>query len=149
MGLDMYLNRKHYVQTYDQTTHNIVSTVKITGPGASGVDTTKVKYLIEEVGYWRKANAIHLWFVENVQGGTDECQEVYVSNENLKELLELCQTVQDNPELGPELLPATSGFFFGSTEYDEGYLEDIKYTIKLLKPLVDDEYSDFYYQSSW
>ena len=27
----------------------------------------------EEVGYWRKANAIHGWFVRNVQNGKDDC----------------------------------------------------------------------------
>ena len=26
------------------------------------------------VAYWRKANAIHSWFVENCQDGVDECQ---------------------------------------------------------------------------
>jgi len=149
MGLDMYLNRKTYVQTYDPKTNSIVSTVKITGPGASSVNTDKVKYLIEEVGYWRKANAIHSWFVENVQGGRDECQESYVSVEQLQELLEICESIQDCPELGRGLLPTVDGLFFGDTGYDGRYAEDIEWTIGILTPLVRDEYSNFYYQSSW
>lgn len=37
--------------------------------------------IAEDVGYWRKANAIHAWFVKNVQGGVDNCQSHEVSKE--------------------------------------------------------------------
>ena len=43
-----------------------------------------------------------------------------------------------------ELLPTESGFFFGSNEYGEGYIEDLKDTIKqideILKTVDFDEY---------
>ena len=45
------------------------------------------------VAYWRKANHIHQWFVENVQGGEDECKPHSVSREQLKELREMCLRV--------------------------------------------------------
>jgi len=43
-----------------------------------------------EVGYWRKANAIHGWFVRELAGGVDECQPIHVSRENLVVLRQLC-----------------------------------------------------------
>ena len=43
-----------------------------------------------EVGYWRKANAIHGWFVRELAGGVDECQPIHVSRENLVTLRQLC-----------------------------------------------------------
>lgn len=43
-----------------------------------------------EVGYWRKANAIHGWFVRELANGVDECQPIHVSRENLITLRQLC-----------------------------------------------------------
>lgn len=57
-----------------------------------------------------------------------------------------------NPELCEDILPTQEGFFFGSTEYDEYYLEDIKNTVEQLETILDtidfDEY-ELYYGSSW
>lgn len=56
--------------------------------------------IIEEVGYWRKANQIHNWFVENVQDGIDDCSyHNEVTKEILEELLDICQRVLDGCEL--------------------------------------------------
>jgi len=47
-------------------------------------------------------------------------------------------------------LPATSGFFFGSTEYDEYYIKDIQNTISIInKCLKLPEEWSFKYHSSW
>lgn len=136
-----------------------------------------------EVGYWRKANAIHKWFVENVQNDFDDCDYHEVSQEQLKELLDICIKVRDcsqikkgqikngetlkngkwcpimeegeyivNPEVAEELLPTTDGFFFGSTDYDQWYIEDIIDTIDILTKAL--ETTDFdremiVYSSSW
>lgn len=52
-------------------------------------------------------------------------------------------------KLAEGLLPTQGGFFFGSTEYDECYLEDLKETVSQLEPLLDDEDGSFYYHASW
>ena len=52
-----------------------------------------------EVGYWRKANHIHKWFVDNVQNGIDDCKRYFVEREELKELLEICKQVLKETEL--------------------------------------------------
>lgn len=51
-----------------------------------------------------------------------------------------------------ELLPAQSGFFFGSTDYDQWYMSDIDYTIeKILKVLKTTDFDKeiVFYRSSW
>jgi hypothetical protein len=105
-----------------------------------------------EGAYWRKANQIHDWFVQNVQGGVDECDEYPVTPGELMSLVETCQKVLANRDLAEELLPTTSGFFFGSTDYDEYYFEDLENTIEQITTALDnhtDSGTQFYYQASW
>ena len=52
------------------------------------------KSIIEEVGYWRKANAIHKWFVDNIQDGEDDCGYYEVAPEQLEELLNICKLIK-------------------------------------------------------
>ncbi len=107
----------------------------------------------EQVGYWRKANAIHKWFVENIQDGEDDCcYHREVTQEDLEELRDICREILCNPDIAEDRLPTTSGFFFGSTVYDEWYMEDIKNTIDIITEVL--ETTDFeremvYYVSSW
>jgi hypothetical protein len=149
MGLDMYLNKKTYVQYWEHNGDNNYE-VSVTKAGQpAGIDGRKVKYVIEEAGYWRKSNQIHQWFVENVQDGVDNCGEYYVSAEKLRELLALCKAVQNQPEVAEEVLPTASGFFFGGTEYDEWYYKDIENTIQILNEALADTNGEYYYSSSW
>lgn len=56
--------------------------------------------IIEQVGYWRKANHIHNWFVENVQDGQDDCEyHQEVTKEILEELLYVCKMVLASCEM--------------------------------------------------
>lgn len=107
----------------------------------------------EQVGYWRKANAIHNWFVENVQDGEDDCEyHRPVIKDDLETLFELCREVLADHSKANELLPNRQGFFFGSYEYDEWYFKDIQYTADLCEQLIRDfdfENYDLYYCSSW
>lgn len=150
MGLDMYLSKKTYVKNWrhmkGEELHKI--TVKKGGKTVPSIKPERISYIIEEVGYWRKFNALHQWFVENCQNGVDECQEAYVDRSKLETLLGILKNVKNNKEKAEELLPTASGFFFGRTEYDEYYYEEIDRTIKLLEGLLKEE-GDFYYQSSW
>ena len=147
MGLDMYLSKRTYIGANYE--HNAVTgTIDIFRRGEHvNIDLHKVTYIYEEVAYWRKANHIHRWFVENVQNGEDDCREYEVSGKQLKELIKLCRKVLRNKSKADELLPTQSGFFFGGTDYDEYYFEDIKNTIKMLKDIKEDE--DYEYCASW
>lgn len=92
MGLDMYLNKKIYIGAeYD--INEIEGKIEITRHGKPiPINFKKVTYITEEAVYWRKANQIHKWFVDNVQNGVDDCGHYYVSKENIKALL---KTIND------------------------------------------------------
>ena len=147
MGLDMYLSGKKYISEWNDADTVLAESLKNTVGKTPG----RVKYLVTEAGYWRKANAIHAWFVKHVQGGKDECVEHSVSRAQLQELMETCLKVQDDNTLASELLPRGDGFFFGGASYDEYYFKDIDNTVKQLTPLLMEKWADwdFAYQSSW
>ena len=150
MGLDMYLTKKVYVGANYE--HNgVTGTIDVYKNGEKvNVNFGKVVYIEEDAGYWRKANAIHNWFVENVQGGVDECQTSYVDQDDLKVLLELVNEVLNDHSLADELLPTTSGCFFGNTDYDEWYFNGLENTKEILENILEDESGgEYYYSSSW
>ena len=160
MGLDMYLKERKYIGKAE---------VKLLSNeygwyNNDGQEFKNVKELVIEAGYWRKANAIHKWFVDNVQDGNDDCGEYEVSYEQLQDLLAICKVLkskmvlsEDENENGNkyvvnyticnELLPTQDGFFFGSTNYDEWYYKDIENTINIIESL--DGKDEYYYHSSW
>lgn len=103
----------------------------------------------KEIGYWRKANAIHKWFVDNTQNGVDECQTSEVSLQQVVELYNLCKKVLKNPEKHGHLLPPQAGFFFGDTGDSDYYIEYLKDTKKILKQCLKKPYETVQYQASW
>jgi hypothetical protein len=165
MGLDMYLSARKHINKINwemldrdlETKYSVATYPQWNDVvNAAGVDTlvdVESIYGVDvsvNVGYWRKANQIHKWFVDNVQGGEDNCQEYYVSHDQLKELLTTCRQALFKKD--PSELPPQSGFFFGSYDIDDSYWWDIKNTITQLDKLVslpDFEKLSFYYQSSW
>ena len=71
MGLDMYLTKKSYIKNWDfmkpNEKHKV--TIKKNNKIVKEIKPERISEVIEDVGYWRKANAIHKWFVDNVQDG--------------------------------------------------------------------------------
>lgn len=189
MGLDMYLYaEKHFSNSsedfvakfpeYAKERAQYEATMSASGmfdlptPEYGGVTVSKC------VGYWRKANAIHGWFIRNLANGQDNCQRIRVSTEDLIALREACNKalsmVTSPPsveryvsqevekaelvEAGVDVLDTldlepTEGFFFGSDEKDEWYYECATYTRDLIDSLLalvaNDSGYEFYYQSSW
>lgn len=151
MGLDQYLYAKQYTSE-GYARPDMFASLK----EAVGTDT---KFLVKEspsisvemkVGQWRKSNQIHQYFVDNCQDGEDDCRESYVDRSKLEELLDLCKKVLADNSLAEELLPAQSGFFFGSTDYNEWYFSDLEDTVSILENcLTIGDNWEFYYQSSW
>jgi hypothetical protein len=144
MGLDMYLEARRFMWVFDA------------GSGEDAEAARKIRmkpnYATAEAAYWRKANAIHKWFVDNVQEGEDDCGHYHVDREQLAQLADLCDEVLKDPERASELLPTQSGFFFGGTEHDEWYLEGLRYTRDRIRDLLSrDELKgwEFHYHSSW
>lgn len=164
MGLDMYLSKKTYVKNWGhhspEEQHEV--TVKKGGETHPTIKPERVSYIVEEIAYWRKFNALHQWFVDNCQDGVDDCRTSYVDPSQLKELLEEVlkpiKEVNDSgdmenaQQIASDLLPTQGGFFFGGLEYDEYYFDQVNNTIEKLEKLVsesDFDYSTFEYHSSW
>ena len=151
MGLDMYLEKRtdvrHWGFQKDEEQFEVV--IKKGGVTYPSIKSDRITNITEELGYWRKANQIHRWFVENVQDGVDNCGEYFVSKADLQSLLDVCLAVKLDHSQAEELLPAASGFFFGNTDYDEWYYNDIDNTIDILKEALTDDNASYYYSSSW
>ena len=154
MGLDMYLSGKKYMSKYfdAEDTGRIAKVNEVFGVVGEEDGDYGAQEVEFRLAYWRKANAIHKWFVDKCQDGVDECQETYLDREQLQELVDTCKQVLANMTLAESLLPSASGFFFGGTDYDEYYKQDLEYTVKRLEKILNDPALtkfDFYYQSSW
>ena len=120
--------------------------------------------IFEDIGYWRKANAIHNFLVQECQGGVDDCQLSIVKKTHLKDLLKRCKKaisvkdiylndgILEDGEGIEEYLPTTSGFFFGGTEFNEWFFNDVEETIELVEKVLKE--TDFKtqlicYRASW
>ena len=165
MGLDMYLSAKKRFEKINWQALQKNDELSYDSPEAvypkfnelmeltqlSNVATDVYGASVEVICvYWRKANQIHKWFVDNVQGGNDNCGEYYVSHEKLQELLDLVKRTL--AERNPTLLSPQGGFFFGGTDIDEWYWRDLENTkTKLERIFALPQLSDlsFYYSSSW
>lgn len=135
MGLDMYLHRANRAEK------------KLCEEG-------KINHCnLEEVAYWRKANQIRQWIVNNTEYEEDwNCVPIEVDEEKLKELKQDCETVLADHSKASELLPTSSGFFFGDTEYDDYYYGDLRYTVEILDKILKETDFDKYqieYEEWW
>ena len=158
MGLDMYLSKRTYVKNWDHQPNKHKVTVKLNNKIRKGIKSDRISEITEDVMYWRKANHIHAWFVDNCQDGKDTCESFWVSKQHLEELASLCEEVLEFKAEGKsaeETLPTRSGFFFGDTAYDQYYYQECKETAETIRALLKEEKVDgvyegeFYYQASW
>jgi len=147
MGLDMYLTAKRYIYDFNDDGKALREQLE-----DLKVNDMRVKEISYEAGYWRKANQIHKWFVDNIQEGVDNCGQYLVGITELEGLLEKVNEVLRNRGKAQELLPTSNGFFFGSDAYNEGYFDDLIQTKAIIENVlsIDDLHKyDFYYSSSW
>ena len=183
MGLDMYLEGSFSTRAYKTPTDDDYKAMhkgqEVTLDKSSelqdaltaiGFEDAPIQHQWNHFTYvfpiitWRKANAIHKFFVDEVQEGDDNCQRHYVSRETLVELLDRITTILDiktpvaREMKAEELLPTDiEGCFFGSEEYDDWYYKDLEDTKKILEKVFEYEknaesgkcFDSFYYQSSW
>jgi len=180
MGLDMYLSKKTYVKQWShiEPEKQFEVEVKRGGEPYTDIKSERVSYVTEGVGYWRKFNALHYWFVENCQDGVDDGKEHYVTMNQMKELLDTLNEVKNlldksklvskvlTDRVGKEItvecyecenevrniLPPMEGFFFGGTEINQYYKDSIDISIEIVQELINesDKYScEFHYHASW
>lgn len=145
MGLDMYLNAKRFFWNDEA---DLTETIAKLFPELQ--DGKQVREIVVEAIYWRKVNSIHNWFVENVQGGTDDCGSYEVTLDQLIKLRDLILEVLKTRDSSK--LPPKPGFFFGSTDIDEYYFDDLEYTLSSINRVLEDFNNGswtFFYESSW
>ena len=183
MGLDMYLegsfSTRAYIRPTDQDYADMREGKEVEvkksfefeeAISTIGLEDAPIDHAYNHFTYvfpiitWRKANAIHKFFVDEVQGGIDNCERHYVSKEKLVELLDRITTILDiktpvaREMKAEELLPTDiEGCFFGTKEYDDWYYKDLEDTKKTLEKVFEYQdnaeagkcFDNFYYQSSW
>jgi hypothetical protein len=158
MGLDMYIK-------YTNRTHHTIEELRsIDASKALSPETPEAKEFLplreykytkgvytifHECAYWRKANAIHAWFVDNVQNSVDDCGYYELTREQLESLKNVCKEAEKTKN--PHMLQPGADFFFGSTAVDDWYWSDIKDTIKQLNNALKMNWEThrFFYTSSW
>ena len=156
MGLDMYMMK------VNRTNHSIEELLKIDenaspdNPTCKDFEVREYQYLkgvysiFHEVAYWRKFNALHNWMVKFVQNGTDDCGYYKLYNDTLTELYNVLLEVHNTKNA--DLLPPVSGFFFGSTNIDQWYWDNVEESVEVIGEILNnfdwDKY-DLYYTSSW
>ena len=97
MGLDMYLEGSFSTRAYEKPTDQDYADMR-EGKEVTVEQSPELKDAIAAIGFedapidhaynhfqyvfpiitWRKANAIHKFFVDEVQGGNDNCERHYV-----------------------------------------------------------------------
>ena len=156
MGLDMYLFKT-------KRTNHSLDELKVLDRHNLSEDNEDIKdflplyesesgYLsiFKEISYWRKFNALHGWFVINVQIGIDDCGLYEVTKDHIIDLLNTLFTVLEEKD-PTDFMPAI-GFFFGSNEVDEYYWERVENTRDKMYRLLNDfdwENERLFYCSSW
>lgn len=131
MGLDMYLTRETWISPNRKNDAVDVSIFP-------WIKANQVFTITERVIYWRKANHVHAWFVNNIQHGEDNCQKSTVDMGDLIQLRDTCLTVMNDKSRAEELLPPQAGFFFGSTDIDEYYFGDVQMTLDSLNKIIEE-----------
>ena len=107
-----------------------------------------------QIGYFRKFNALHSYIVKNFAGGRDNCQNIFLSKGNVEQIKAALDEALEagTEEKAKDVLPTQSGFFFGSTTYDDFYFEDVKEATDLMQMLLDNfdfKNYELIYGASW
>ena len=161
MGLDMYLSGREFISRYEYNDYDVKKETRAFGeimanfnvePDPSGFAGLEISI---PMGYWRKVNHIHNWFVQNHANGLDECQKIYVSRSDLQCLLDCCDAVLAmrgtavGEQVAKDVLPPSAGFFFGTYEIDEWYYHGIEQTVEIINRCLASKFDSFEYQASW
>jgi len=136
MGLDMYLTGEKFFSS-------------LRGGRPKDDEGYVIEKNVLELGYWRKHANLHGYIVATFANNVDNCQDIELDLDSLKQLLEI---VKD-----PANMPKTEGFFFGESANDEQQIkEDTEIITRaigfLTSPAVTQEkdvWRSVHYRASW
>lgn len=180
MGLDQYFMAERSVWPHEKVEGKVKeiydATIEIYGDLMD--DNQKVAYIKFQAGYLRKANAIHALVsnfgddLTNVYLDEESLESMLKTINETLDIAEVAKgkikygqrfvdgkwedVLQDgeyvkNAEEVAKKMPTMEGFFFGSTEYDEYYLMDLRDAKKIVENCLtlSKQGFDIYYQGSW
>lgn len=101
--------------------------------------------------YFRKYNWLYGWVRRKLKiAELKNCEHYQLTRSMVNDLIDDITNVLSDNSLAEKVLPTESGFFFGSTEYDEWYYDDLRdakeQLTQLLTEMSDGEPADFW---SW
>jgi hypothetical protein len=108
--------------------------------------------LLDEVGYWRKAYAIHHWFVHYVQNNVDNCEYFEVSREQISGLFTTCLRVMGKQEPSHSYQELPIGSTYRPEDYQKHYYQTIVDTLTILDDILQNfDFDNNYlmYRASW
>lgn len=83
------------------------------------------------VAYFRKVNFLFAYY-QNIGKMVDEYY-AFTDKDDIDDIISRCERVLKDHDLANELLPTQSGFFFGSTDFDQWYFDDVKDCLRQMK----------------
>ena len=81
--------------------------------------------------YFRKVNFLFAYY-QNIGKMVDEYY-AFTDKDDIDDIISRCERVLKDHALANELLPTQSGFFFGSTDFDQWYFDDVKDCLRQMK----------------
>ena len=101
---------------------------------------------IESTEVWvgRKENHIQA-FMDGEVGDVNNCGYLPVLRHDLERLVDRLARVHADHEQAGVLLPTQEGFFYGGTDYDEWYFEDVKSELEAFTEILQDWDDDAVY----
>lgn len=161
MGLDIYFHKTKRTE-WERFQNEMAAYENLPENEQNNIDTYR-NFGPEEIGYFRKVNFLMSFF--NYDGN---CEYKEITRERLQALRDACAEIAKmepvrvevtqyssggtaeakdyslaDKERCAELLPTQSGFFFGNTDYDQWYFQDVKEVLVwvdgVLSDLADDD----------
>ena len=86
-----------------------------------------------KVAYFRKVNFLIPFF-----GYEENCSNIEIDKYQVEDLIEACKEVLANHDKASFLLPTQAGFFFGSTDYDDWYFDDVESVKTTFESILED-----------
>lgn len=153
MGLDSYLYAHTFVSSLygEEGEAEIFNSIKELMRASPFVEEDQLHFAGAkiQVGYWRKFNALHNYIIKNIANGVDICNPIEFTRHEITKLVSVLEEV--NEDNAVELFPTTSGFFFGSTDYDDYYFKQVNNAKQFFSNLLENSPKNwtFTYQASW
>lgn len=88
-------------------------------------------YYLQYDAYFRKVNFLFAYYENN--GKMIDQYYAFTDASDIDDIIDRCERVLADHSLANELLPTQSGFFFGGTDYNDWYFDDVKDCLKQMK----------------